>query len=81
MKVLSRVFAQAIKVCLAEHQMSQGELAKKIGYSEQQVSRWANCVGYPKTQALIALAFAFDMPLSEFVAKGEESVKKMANKG
>ena len=46
--------------------MSQGEFAKRIGYSTGSVNRWENGHEQPRPRALRALAREFNVPLELF---------------
>lgn len=62
---------KSIKQCLLDKEMSQKDLAVKLGMSETSMSQLAaqkSCTA----ATLQKLADAFDMKVSEFVAIGEE---------
>jgi len=62
---------KSIKKCLLDKEMSQKDLAIKLGMSETSMSQLAaqtSCTG----ATLQKLAEAFDMKVSEFIAIGED---------
>lgn len=62
---------KSIKMALAKREMSQKDLAEKMGWSIV----WTNTLANKKSarsETIEALATAFGMKTSEFVALGEE---------
>jgi len=62
---------KSIKIALVKKGMEQRKLARKIKLSTVTTSKLANIKAPCKQKTLEALAKAFDMPVSEFVALGE----------
>lgn len=58
-----------------KHNLSQEELAEKLGVSRQAVSKWERSEASPDTDNLIALAKIYDLSLDELVY-GEKEEKK-----
>lgn len=48
-------------------EMSQEELAERLGVSRQAVSKWERCEAYPDTENLIAISRLFGVTLDELV--------------
>lgn len=60
--------------------MSQEELAEKLGVSRQAVSKWESGSGYPETEKIISICEIFDCSMDELVkGKITEDVKKEKN--
>ena len=57
-----------------KHNLSQEELAEKLGVSRQAVSKWERCEASPDTDNLIALAKIYDLTLDELIY-GEKEEK------
>ena len=66
-----------------KHNLSQEELAEKLGVSRQAVSKWERSEASPDTDNLIALAKIYDLSLDELIygekeekEKSEEEIKE-----
>lgn len=62
-----------------KHNLSQEELAEKLGVSRQAVSKWERSEASPDTDNLIALAKIYDLSLDELIY-GEKEEKKEENR-
>lgn len=62
-----------------KHNLSQEELAEKLGVSRQAVSKWERSEASPDTDNLIALAKIYDLSLDELIY-GEKEDNKDDNK-
>lgn len=62
---------KSIKIACIQNDIKQTELAEKLGISTVYMSRLATNKGSCKKSVLEALASAFEMPVSEFIALGE----------
>ncbi len=62
-----------------KHNLSQEELAEKLGVSRQAVSKWERSEASPDTDNLIALAKIYDLSLDELIY-GIKEEKKEENK-
>jgi len=62
---------KSIKIACVENDVKQRELAETLGVTPITISKLANNRGGCKKSTLEALANAFDMPVSEFIALGE----------
>tara|TARA_R110000765_G_scaffold63183_1_gene122822 strand:- start:719 stop:919 length:201 start_codon:yes stop_codon:yes gene_type:complete len=62
---------KSIKIACVKKDITQEALSKKIGVSTVTISTLANNKGSCKQKTLEALAEAFEMPVSEFIALGE----------
>lgn len=62
---------KALRVALAERDMKQTDLAKKLDVSPQQVYRWVSTDADVGMEALTKIAGAFGISVSELVALGE----------
>ena len=58
-----------------EKNLSQGDLAEKLGISRQSISKWENNIAIPDLEKIIKLSEIFEVSLDELV-KGEESHPK-----
>lgn len=63
--------SKSLRLAIAEKGIRHKELADAIGCSSQQVSNWLKS-GSIKQSTLVAIAEYFEMPVSEFVALGED---------
>lgn len=59
-----------------KHNLSQEELAEKLGVSRQAVSKWERSEASPDTDNLIALAKIYDLSLDELIYGEKESTKE-----
>jgi transcriptional regulator with XRE-family HTH domain len=59
-----------------KHNLSQEELAEKLGVSRQAVSKWERSEASPDTDNLIALAKIYDLSLDELIYGGKEEKKE-----
>ncbi|MGP8320470.1 MAG: helix-turn-helix domain-containing protein [Methanosarcinaceae archaeon] len=53
-----------------EHNLSQAQLAQKIGTDARRISNYENCVNLPTTEALIKLADFFNISI-DYLVKNE----------
>ena len=58
-----------------KHNLSQEELAEKLGVSRQAVSKWERSEASPDTDNLIALAKIYDLTLDELIFGEREEEK------
>ena len=67
------VLAERIKRLRQEHNMTQGELAAKIGLHQKQISAYERGRNIPSTEVLIKLAEVFNVTLDylAFESKGQ----------
>lgn len=63
--------SKSLKVALAMRGLKNIELAEKLGTSKQQVSNWIK-TSTMKQSNLIQICEALEMPVSEFIALGED---------
>ncbi len=61
-----------------KHNLSQEELAEKLGVSRQAVSKWERSEASPDTDNLIALAKIYDLSLDELIYGEKEDKKEEA---
>ena len=59
-----------------KHNLSQEELAEKLGVSRQAVSKWERCEASPDTDNLIALAKIYNLSLDELIYGEKENDKE-----
>lgn len=62
-----------------KHNLSQEELAEKLGVSRQAVSKWERSEASPDTDNLIALAKIYDLSLDELIYGEKEEKKEDSN--
>lgn len=63
-------FADNLQSIRKENQLSQEELAEKIGVSRQAISKWEQGSGYPETEKLLILSHELNVSL-DFLMLGE----------
>lgn len=63
-------FADNLQSIRKEKQLSQEELAEKIGVSRQAVSKWEQGIGYPETEKLFILSQELNVSL-DYLMLGE----------
>ena len=64
---MKNYFASNLKTLLMKKQMSQSELAKKLGVTSQSISRYTTGVSYPTLDTLMLLKEIFGYSLDELV--------------
>lgn len=63
-------FADNLQSIRKEKQLSQEELAEKIGVSRQAISKWEQGSGYPETEKLLILSHELNVSL-DYLMLGE----------
>ncbi len=63
-------FADNLQLIRKEKQLSQEELAEKIGVSRQAISKWEQGSGYPETEKLLILSHELNVSL-DYLMLGE----------
>ncbi len=63
-------FADNLQLMRKEKQLSQEELAEKIGVSRQAISKWEQGSGYPETEKLLVLSQKLNVSL-DYLMLGE----------
>ena len=63
--------SKSLRVAIAKEGIKHKDLAKRIGTSSQQVSNWLKS-GSIKQSSLTDICKVFNMPVSEFIALGED---------
>ena len=58
-----------------KNNLSQEQLAKKIGVTRQAVSRWEMGISIPSINTLLLISEQFDIPLETMLKKQEDSSK------
>lgn len=61
------VFSEQLKQARKERNLTQEDLAEKLGVSRQSVSKWESGSGYPETEKLIALAKLLEVSLDKLM--------------
>ena len=64
--------AQLIKDARKRREMTQKELAERIGVSVQAVSKWENAKGFPDISLLEPLSEALELPIAALVTGSEQ---------
>ncbi|MBQ3834940.1 MAG: helix-turn-helix transcriptional regulator, partial [Elusimicrobia bacterium] len=84
MKKAKSTICNKLSKILFEQNLSQEELAKKIGTKQQMISRWLTGGRNPSLNSLKKIAEALNVPLSYFVEFGEDKknieILKLKNK-
>lgn len=57
---------ETLKVLRARVDMTQGEVAEKVGVDRNTYSKWERYKCYPDARQLIKLSFVFNCPLDGF---------------
>lgn len=78
----SKPFIQRFKSYMKEHDVTQGELAKRIGTSGPTFSRWLNgrTPFNPSLSQLLNMAETFGVTLVELLSMGKASASKPKTK-
>ena len=63
--------SKSLRLSIAREGILHKDLAAKLGTSSQQISNWLNS-GIVKQASLIAICKHFNIPVSEFIALGED---------
>lgn len=72
-------FAQQIKKLRAEKNLTQEQMAERLGVTRQAVSHWENDRNLPDIEVLILMSKAFGISLDELIL-GEKDMNNMAKK-
>lgn len=72
-------FADNLHSVRKEKQLSQEELAERIGVSRQAVSKWEQGGGYPETEKLFVLSRKLNVSL-DFLMSGETKTAEITNR-
>lgn len=78
-------FAKNLKQVRKENNLSQEQLAEKLGVSRQSVSKWESGAAYPEMDKVIQLCKLFDLSIDELMkdnikeVKNDKEVKKEFN--
>lgn len=75
MKDIKEIIASNIIALRKKHNMTQGELADKLKYSDNAVSRWERAEVTPNVETLMQISEIFEVPFASLV---EENVVKIA---
>lgn len=63
-------FSEQIKKIRSERNLTQQEMANKIGISRQAISNWENDKNLPDIEMIIIIAKTFDLTLDELILGG-----------
>lgn len=61
----SKIFADNLRRIRKEMKLTQGQLAKKLGYTEKAISKWEQGSSIPPAETLLVLADAFNVSLDD----------------
>lgn len=67
-EVIKMTFAKNLKTLRKQAQMSQEQLAEKLGVSRQAVTKWETDSGIPDIENIIAIANLFDISIDELLS-------------
>lgn len=79
-------FAENLRKIRKENNLSQEDLAEKLGVSRQAISKWESASAYPEMDKIIALCDLFNLNIDDLLhkdikeIKGEENARKNLNK-
>ena len=76
MKDIKEIIAQNIIDLRKEHNLTQGELASKLNYSDNTVSRWEHAEITPSVETLEEIAKLFSVPVEDLLK--ENITKKLS---
>lgn len=77
MKDIKEIIAQNIIDLRKEHNMTQGELAEKLNYSDNTISRWEHAEITPSVESLVEIAKLFDVSVEQLLH--ENITKKISD--
>ena len=72
-------FAKSLNELLKERNISQSELAKRIGFSQRAVSKWIRGESEPSETAIIACAKFFGTTTDEILSFNEDGTNDIKN--
>ena len=73
-------FCDKLQKIRKENNVTQEQLADKLGVSRQAVSKWESDQAYPDTEKLIQISKIFNVSLDELINDTLDNNKKIANK-
>ena len=73
--ILMKTIGEKINTLRKQRNMTQDELAEKMGVSSQAVSKWEKDMSIPDLPVLIELSDFFHISLDELVKEKEDSVQ------
>ena len=73
-------FSEKLQKIRKEHNITQENLADKLGVSRQAVSKWESGSAYPDTEKLIQISKIFNVSLDELISPNIDSNKTIKNK-
>ena len=79
-------FAENLKKNRKDNNLSQEELAEKLGVTRQAISKWESAGAYPEMDKILFLCQEFNLNIDDLLSKdireskGEEETKKYLNK-
>ena len=73
-------FCDKLQKIRRENNVTQEQLAEKLGVSRQAVSKWESDQAYPDTEKLIQISKIFNVSLDELINDTEAIDKKVASK-
>ena len=80
MKIYMLDYGEAFREQREERGISQGELARQIGTSRQNVSRWESNQVQPSIDFCVQLADFYGISLDELVGRDYNATSKMKSK-
>jgi len=73
-------FSEKLQKIRKEHNITQENLADKLGVSRQAVSKWESGSAYPDTEKLIQISKIFNVSLDELISPNIDPNKTIKNK-
>ncbi len=70
------MFGNRLKELMAEHQISQNKLSKKIGYTQKAISKWINNQSEPTETAIRNCAIYFNVTSDYLIGLEDETGTK-----
>ncbi len=80
MKDIKEIIANNLIDLRKKHHLTQNELAAKINYSDNAISRWERAEVTPSIETLVQISEVFDIPLSSLIEDNAVGVAKTKDK-
>lgn len=80
MKDIKQIIAQNLITLRKKNNLTQNELAKKLNYSDNAISRWEHAEVTPNIETLEQLAKIYNVPLSSLIEDNALKASEMSDK-
>ena len=75
MKPIAEIIAENLVSLRKKHNLTQNDLAEKLKYSDNTISRWEHAEITPSIETLEKISEIYEVPLESLLKEQEESVK------